>query len=106
MIPPLAALVRFHELTLETSAQADAVSRLAEKNRLLTSMSPDLQKHYAKIQRRHGISAVVPMKRGVCTGCFVRQPARPVEVDEEVYECFQCNRLLYDPDVAYELSVG
>lgn len=77
-----------------------------EETRLLQSLSPDALRHYTNAERRYGISAVVPMAKQSCTGCHVRQPKMLAEVAEDVHECQNCGRLLYDPDVAYELSVG
>ncbi|MBI1293137.1 hypothetical protein GC173_18170 [bacterium] len=105
MIAPLAALIRYHEMKCGTEGSVSP-SRASEEFRLLQSIPPELQKRYLRVQKRHSISAVVPVERGVCTGCHMRQPPMVTEVAEEVYECQHCSRLLYDPDVAYEHSVG
>jgi predicted nucleic acid-binding Zn-ribbon protein len=105
MIAPLAALIRYHELKTEP-AVGQSAARASEEFRLLQSIPNDLQKRYVRVAKRHQISAVVPFERGVCTGCHMRQPSVPQEVAEDVYECQNCARLLYDPDVAYDYSVG
>lgn len=104
MIAPLAALIRLHELQTVCSDTPETQKR--EESRLLQSLSPDVLRHYGNAQRRYGMSAVVPMHKRSCSGCHVRQPAVLPELAEDVHECQHCGRLLYDPDVAYELSVG
>ena len=106
MIAPLAALIRYHEIYSEAPAAEETPFRLSEKTRLLQAMDQNLHRRYLKMHRRHGISTVVPMERGICTGCHMRQPSRPNLVEEDIYECQNCGRFLYDPDVAYEYNVG
>jgi hypothetical protein len=36
----------------------------------------------------------------------MRQPNSGNEIAEDIHECQNCGRLLYDPDVAYDYSVG
>lgn len=103
MIAPLAALLRLHELHIEG---ADINGRGAEINRLRQSMSDRLNERYEQLLSRHGHTAVAELERGICRGCFMRQPGQTVELEEDVYQCENCGRLLYDPDVAFELSVG
>lgn len=104
MIAPLAALIRYHELKTDNSEKTSYNKR--EEARLLASMSDDLKNRYEMAVRRYGAKAVVPLERGICRGCFMRQPAILPEIEEDVHACQNCGRLLYDPDVAYELSVG
>jgi predicted nucleic acid-binding Zn-ribbon protein len=102
MIPPLAALLRLHEHLSNPENPAKA----AEIKRLRQSLSPILIRKYELANRRFGGGCVVPMERGICSGCYMMQPASLPEIDEDVHECTHCGRLLYDPDVAYEYSVG
>jgi predicted nucleic acid-binding Zn-ribbon protein len=103
MIAPLAALLRYHEL--KTQGTAAALTR-REEARLLQSLTLDIQRRYSNLSKRFEASAVVPLERGICTGCYMRQPADLKEIGEDIHECQHCGRLLYDPDVAFELSVG
>ena len=104
MIAPLAALLRLHEL--QTSGEAESPMGRREEARLLQPLSSALLEQYQNLQRRYGDSAIVPMERRICKGCYMRQPAIPEEVEEDVHVCQNCSRLLYDPDVAFGLSVG
>ena len=104
MISPLAALIRYHEMKTVSDEASATPSRASDEFRLLQSIPADLQKKYLRISKRHGTTAVVTIERGVCMGCFVRQASAPSEVEEDIYECQNCNRLLYDPDVAYDFS--
>ena len=99
MISPLAALLRIHEMDVEGE-------ETSEKIRLQQSLSPALARKFAITRRRFGATAVVPMERGVCRGCYTRQPSLVPEIDEDVHECFNCGRLIYDPDIAYDHFVG
>jgi len=108
MIAPLAALLRYHELNTAQALPAEGVkaSHSAEASRLLQAMTPNLQRQYLKVAKRYGVTAIAPAERGVCTACSMRQPKGAVELDYEVTQCQNCGRLLYDPDAAYEYSVG
>lgn len=102
MISPLQALIRIHEMNVEEPDFRDSV----EKGRLEQSFSSALARKYGLTFRKFGAAALVPMERGVCRGCYTRQPAMMEEIDEDVHECFNCGRLIYDPDVAYDFSVN
>jgi hypothetical protein len=104
MIAPLAALLRYHDL--QTEAGHAEISENQEVVRLKQAMSDGLYRKYLRTHRRHGLSAVVPSERGVCSGCHMRQPAGAPEIEEDISECQNCGRLLYDPDVAFDYSVG
>lgn len=104
MIPPLAALLRYHE-NAHSGAEATSYER-RESTRLLTALNARLQAKYNAATSRYGSGAVVEINRNTCTGCHMRLPANPRELAEDVYQCDHCGRLLYDPDAAYDLSVG
>jgi predicted nucleic acid-binding Zn-ribbon protein len=106
MISPLAALLRIHEIRVSDANSSDDHHDHSEIPRLLQAINPALNMRYSKSYHRHGLSAVVAMERGICTGCHMRQPACTPVIETDIYECQNCNRLLYDPDVAYEYSVG
>lgn len=103
MIAPLSALLRLHEFNCGiTSATLGNIDR----ERLLAAVDPVVMARYERLLKRFGQSAVVPMERQVCSGCHMRQPAEPKHLDMDIYQCENCHRLLYDPDLACELSVG
>ncbi|CAN5365012.1 hypothetical protein BH09SUM1_BH09SUM1_26860 [soil metagenome] len=106
MIAPLAALLRLHEIQTEAPEGSESTYRTVERNRLTQGLSTEAHRRYLKIYSRLGASAVAPMERGVCSACHVRQPARGIQIDNEIYECQNCSRLLYDPNAAFEYSVG
>lgn len=40
--------------------------------------------------------AVVPVKKGICLACFIKQPTQFSSADiEKVLFCYQCKRILY-----------
>ena len=102
MIAPLAALLRLHEMT--ESSGLDPENN--QQARLLQAINATAMRKYAIANRRFGAGSVVPMDRGVCSGCYMVQPASLPELDEDIHQCTHCGRLIYDTDVAYELSVG
>jgi predicted nucleic acid-binding Zn-ribbon protein len=103
MISPLAALLRLHEIETEENQTA---SNEDNPERLIQAIEPRAMMKYRKMRNRYGTRAVVPVERGVCTGCHMRQPNMVQELDEEISECQNCGRLLYEPDAAYEHYVG
>ena len=53
--------------------------------------------HYEKLHGKFP-RAVVPVRDGICLGCFVRQPAtrKPTASDLLVTVCQRCSRILFD----------
>ena len=53
--------------------------------------------HYERLHSRYP-RAVVPVRDGICLGCFVRQPAtrKPTPLDLLVDTCQRCSRILFD----------
>ncbi|MEO8377368.1 MAG: hypothetical protein ABI579_06830 [Candidatus Sumerlaeota bacterium] len=105
MIHPLAALIRFHEIQSDGVVRPEG-SLPAEALRLQQVLTPTLQQHYEKLFARYGSTAVLPLRRGICTGCHMRHPAGAHRLAEAISQCQNCHRLVYDPDEAYELCVG
>jgi predicted nucleic acid-binding Zn-ribbon protein len=105
MISPLVALIRLNELESDAAA-TPSPNRTAEAHRLTQAFSTETQHRYLRMRRRYGATAIVPVERGICMGCFMRQPAVPKEIEEDVYECQNCGRFLYEPEVAFDYSVG
>lgn len=106
MIHPLAALLQYHEIYSGPVQGPGDATRRPDTHRILQAVSPALHQRYLKIHRRYGANAIVPRNRGICSGCHVHQPAASQEVERGVFQCQNCHRLLYDPDEAFELSVG
>ena len=73
-------------------ALKDARELLAKK------VDGDLMRRYERIQARFP-RAVVPMRDGICFGCFVRQPAHKSVSDasdpERIESCQHCGRILF-----------
>jgi predicted nucleic acid-binding Zn-ribbon protein len=106
MIPPLAALLRLHETNSALGNVDPHAARSRELVRLLQALTPEMHRRYVNAHRRHGHSAVAAIEHGACGGCHMRLPASPPEVDESIYACDHCGRLLYDRDEAFEYAVG
>ena len=104
MISPLAALLRLHELN--TEPPEDEAKRRRHEQRLMVALPDRLQAHYETARRRYGLTAVVPLERGICRGCYVRQPSAPKSIEEGVFSCQSCGRVLYDQEAAFEELVG
>jgi hypothetical protein len=69
-----------------------------EREAIRPSIGATDLRHYDAIRSRLGGTAVVRLKKGVCTGCGVDVPtsmARAVERGDGVHECPICSRLLF-----------
>jgi predicted nucleic acid-binding Zn-ribbon protein len=80
-------------------AQGFALGKLEllceERDRLSRTIAADLLARYAQVRKRHA-RAVVPVRAGICLGCFVRRPTmtgghRPAALET----CERCGRLLF-----------
>jgi mannitol/fructose-specific phosphotransferase system IIA component (Ntr-type) len=80
-------------LTTETHLQS-----LEESIKALTADLPgDIVQLFQKLLK-HYSTAVVPMAKGVCTGCGMAVPtimAYEVQVGEKVIQCPRCTRIIY-----------
>ena len=66
-----------------------------ERERLSRTIGEELLARYAQVRKRHA-RAIVPVRGGICLGCFVRRPAmtggrRPSGLET----CERCGRLLF-----------
>lgn len=104
MLDPLEAIIRLHELTVGRSSQGDPDRVKAEIERCKAELPPDLVDRHEFLVGRYGATAVAPIKAGCCSGCFVQLPSsRGNRVEEGLYACEQCGRLLYDESKVYDL---
>ena len=99
MLSSLGTLLRYHELAIkEISGRATRRVR-AEKARCDQELSPQLMGRYQYLFSRYRASAVTPLRSGCCSGCYVHvAKSKHNKVDEGVYVCEQCGRLLFDAD--------
>lgn len=83
----------YNELGFETGDEAVID---AEIENLEREIDPPLLRRFEKIATKYG-RPLVPVRNGVCYGCFVRFPtARLTEVaDDQPMTCENCGRLLY-----------
>ena len=107
-------LIQLQDLDLMIKELGDEKAAIAEKKlgfeiggldtlrstreQLAKKIDGDLLRRYERMQARF-VRAVVPMRDGICFGCFVRQPAhRAVGAapDPSVIEsCNHCGRILF-----------
>ncbi len=68
------------------------------RGQLAAEIDSELLKKYDRVRGRFP-RAVVPMRDGVCFGCFVRQPAKRavggVEDPDAIEGCSHCGRILF-----------
>lgn len=84
----------YEELGFETG---DVSAIDAEIEDLEREIDPAIMRRYQSIRRKYD-RPLVPVRRGVCYGCFVRFPtARLSEMDEKdaPIVCESCGRMLY-----------
>ncbi len=96
MNTPLSSLRRLHELEQGLKSAEKSAS---ERERLAKRLDPKLLSRYRQALQRHGETALAELQHGtVCSGCYMRQPVVPRVLAENICQCENCGRLLYDPD--------
>ena len=107
MLDPLEALIRLHEHSVSSKTN-DLDSRAeAEVERCKAELPPEAVEQYEYLLKRYGASAVVPIKNGCCSGCYIQIPSsRQNQLEEGIFICEQCGRLLYDESKVYNLATG
>jgi len=105
MLGPLEALIRLHELRMqETDGRKQSHRYESEVERCKLELPPQLIDRHEYLMKRYGAGAIVAIKNGCCTGCHVQIPsARKNKIDENIYACEHCGRLLYDEARVYDL---
>jgi predicted nucleic acid-binding Zn-ribbon protein len=105
LIHTLSALVRLHELKHASAAEwSSRVDR--EMARCESEISPEIMKRYQIMEERYGKTALVPLKKGICTGCYLHQPkSGGIELSNQLYQCHYCGRLLYHLEDLYDESM-
>ena len=104
MLGPLEALIRLHELKTAGKTRISSSRAQTEVDRCKAELPPEMVDRHDYLVGRYGASAVVPVKSGCCSGCHVQIPsARQNRLEEGVYVCEQCGRLLYDETKVYDL---
>jgi predicted nucleic acid-binding Zn-ribbon protein len=84
----------YEELGFETG---DLTAIDDEIESLKSEIDPAIMRRYETIRRKYD-RPLVPMRRGVCYGCFVKFPVgRMAEVSEREgpIQCESCGRMLY-----------
>lgn len=83
----------YEELGFETAGGVEAIDREIEG--LKAEIDPVMLRRYEVIAAKYE-RPLVPVRKGVCYGCFVRFPtAKLSHVSEEPLTCESCGRLLY-----------
>lgn len=101
LLDPLSALIRLNHLDSSGSAATENVER--EKERCRQTLPSKVIETYEARRPRYGDSTVVPIERGSCSGCNLRLPSSGVpEIGEDIMVCSNCDRLIYDPELAYD----
>ena len=104
MLGSLEALLRLHELSIQ-EAEGRTTPRLkVEMERCRLELPPQLIDRHEYLFSRYRASAVAPIKSGCCSGCYIQMPSsRQNKVEEGVFACEQCGRLLFDAARVYDL---
>ena len=69
-----------------------------QKSELIAKIPPQIQVFYEKIRRWAGNTAVVPVRKQACMGCFMKindKTYASVIKGEEITTCPHCGRILY-----------
>jgi len=82
---------------------------LAGRSELAAIVPADVLRRYEMIRsKRQGIG-VVPVKEGMCSGCFVMlapQQVIAIQRSEEFAQCPRCQRFLYSPETIAKYTDG
>ncbi|MDR2635376.1 MAG: C4-type zinc ribbon domain-containing protein [Campylobacteraceae bacterium] len=87
--------------TIEEEREAikeDMQAAYAKKNEIVNAMSPKILSFYEKIRKWAHNSAVVPVRKQACYGCFMRINDKTnalVAASEDIITCPHCGRILY-----------
>ena len=74
-----------------------------EREKLLARIKKEDFDRYERIQRAKGGTAVVPVKRGACGGCFSRVPPQKmleIRQNTRLFMCEHCGRILVSDQIA------
>ncbi len=78
--------------------EIDGREKVEESRQLIADkLDSPLLHHYERLHDRFG-RAIVPVRDGICLGCFVRQPAtrKQTALDLPINTCQRCQRFLLD----------
>jgi predicted nucleic acid-binding Zn-ribbon protein len=105
LIHTLSALVRLHELK-HANSQDRSSRDASEIARCESEISFEIMKRYLIMEERYGSTAMVPLRNGICTGCYLHQPGSGgIELTNQIYQCHYCGRLLYQLEDLYDESM-
>jgi len=79
-----------------------------EREKLLVRVDREDLERYERIRKAKGGTAVVPVKRGACGGCFNRVPPQKIlEIRQnlKLYQCEHCGRILVSDHIV-EMSLS
>lgn len=69
-----------------------------ERKNVVRQISSELYEEYMDLMKKHKGVAVVEVKNSVCQGCFLHIPPQlyvEVKLNQSIYHCPQCGRILY-----------
>ena len=65
------------------------------RDEIAAAMGKETLSTYDRLMKRYP-RAVVPVKKGICLACFIKQPTQFSSADhDKVRLCHQCKRILY-----------
>lgn len=65
-----------------------------KRTKVAHSLSPEILRRYEQVRKRH-LRAVVPVRRGVCLGCFTHRPTNTLGRRGQLETCERCGRILF-----------
>jgi predicted nucleic acid-binding Zn-ribbon protein len=74
-----------------------------EREKIIARMDKEDLERYDRIQKAKGGTAVVPVKRGACGGCFSRVPPQKmleIRQNARLFMCEHCGRILVSDQIA------
>ncbi len=94
-----------NEILASTEAEEKILN--SKKQKVVKMISEDDMVSYLRIREAKRGKAVVPIKRGSCSGCYNMVPPQlilQIKKDDKLYLCEHCGRILVSEDLALDES--
>lgn len=92
LIDNVSALLRLQELEQNSKNSCSK----EEIGKLKSNLSDELMHRYEYLRKKFGKTAVVPVKNKLCYGCYITNAAQSKPIEEGVYVCEHCGRMMLD----------
>ena len=69
-----------------------------------SQLQPEMLARYDSLKQRFGKSVLIKITNGACEACHMHLPGTRILITQtKIVDCESCGRLLYDPEVLFDL---